>query len=86
MTTIGVSIAFGTQEPKPTRGFPDGKLRLRIRSCKPVIARVKTAESIREFAVKEQDGFWIPAFETARNMQAPDAPSHASGRSAAEDR
>lgn len=35
-----------------------------------MLARVKVADGIREFYVKEEAGFWVPAFERARNLGA----------------
>jgi len=63
------AYAYGTLEPKPTRGFPPGKLRLRMRTREFVRARVKTPDGIEEFAVKEQDGFWVPAHVTGSNLR-----------------
>lgn len=68
MVAYGIPVVFGSQPLKPLLGFPPGKVRLRIRSRDCVKARVKTADGVREFVVKEEDGFWVPAYETARNM------------------
>ena len=55
-------------EPKPTKGFPDGKIRWRMRDGEYILARVKTVEGIREFLVCEIDGYWMPNGEIGRNI------------------
>jgi hypothetical protein len=65
------SIVFGLAEPRPAKGFPDGRIRWRLRNDEAVLARVRTSDGIREFCVKEEDGFWMPAFESGgRNSNA----------------
>jgi hypothetical protein len=64
---IGERIPFGAVDPKPLKGFPEGKARLRIRAEDFVKVRIKTETGIREFFPDEVDGFWVPLFETGRN-------------------
>jgi hypothetical protein len=59
--------AFGSVIPLPLRGFPEGKLEMRIRLDDFVKVRVGTTDGIREFVVKEVDGFWEPWIETEKN-------------------
>jgi hypothetical protein len=61
------NVPFGTGEPKPLKGFPEGKARLRIRSDDFVRVRIKTTNGIREFYPQEVNGFWVPFFEIGRN-------------------
>lgn len=61
------NLAFGIAGPKPAKGFPDGRIRWRLRIDSLVVARVKTSDGIREFTVAEKDGFWIPMDEIGRN-------------------
>lgn len=69
VTVIPKEYVWGVTDPKPPKGFPDGKLRWRLRSGAFVLARVKTPDGIREFSVREADGYWVPGFETGRNLR-----------------
>lgn len=68
--TIGDPIDFGATEPKPLRGFPEGRARVRLRSNEYPIVWVRTSAGIREFIPKAIDGYWEPALELARNDDA----------------
>ena len=70
--TIGEKHVFGVTEPLPPKGFPSGRLRWRIRNEDYTLARVKSADGIREFYVKEEGGHWIPSYEKGRNLTAND--------------
>lgn len=70
MATVGTSLVYSIIEPLPAKGFPQGRIRWRIRHDEFVLARVKTADGIREFYVKEEDGYWVPFVEKARNADA----------------
>lgn len=61
-------IIFGIQEPKPLVGFPEGKIRLRLRNEKFALARVRDAKGVREFLIREKDGAWTPFLESGRNI------------------
>jgi hypothetical protein len=68
-TVISVSkLIFGIREPLKLSGFPDGRIRLRMRSCEFARARVKTKDGIVEFYVSEKDGCWVPCIERGRNF------------------
>ena len=56
------------QKPLPPKGFPDGRLRWRMRNTKPMLARVMTEDGIREFYVKEENGYWVPLCEKGSNL------------------
>lgn len=69
--TIGTNFIFGVHSPKPLQGFPGGRIKLKQRHDGFVRAFVKSADGIREFLVKEADGFWIPGIEVGRNVSKP---------------
>jgi FtsP/CotA-like multicopper oxidase with cupredoxin domain len=64
-------IIFGIVDPKPLKGFPPGKVRLRIRNGSFALARVRDERGIREFLIRERDGFWTPYLESGRNLATP---------------
>jgi hypothetical protein len=66
--TVGTIIAYGLKPPLPMRGFPAGRVRIRARNDEFVLVRVRTTEGIREYYVREVDGFWEPAFEKGFNL------------------
>jgi hypothetical protein len=59
---------FGSAEPLPLKGFPEGSIRLRIRNNQFALARVRTDDGIREFYIKEEEGFWVRSIEKGRNL------------------
>lgn len=61
------AMVFGIQEIKPLRGFPEGRARVRMSVCDSTMVYIKTASGIREFYVREKEGFWIPDGERRRN-------------------
>ena len=68
MKQIGVTFARGVQDPKPLRGFPQGRARIRQRNDYFVSVFVRTAEGgIRKFLVREIDGAWEPYYEQGSN-------------------
>lgn len=67
--TKAICPLFGISCPKPTKGFPPGRIRWKIRNMEFVLARVKTADGIREFFVGEKDGYWTPYSEKGRNLR-----------------
>ena len=58
---------WGVVEPKPLKGFPEGRVKLRLRNKDFARAFVKTSNGIRSFIIAEQDGFWIPKWEQGSN-------------------
>jgi hypothetical protein len=66
---IGKKMAMGLDEPKPLKGFPSGKIRIRQRQTDMVTVCVKTEDGIREFFVEDKDGFWNCSYERARNSR-----------------
>ena len=60
---------YGMREPLPLSGFPEGTIKLKVRSNGFVTAYVRTSKSIRQFLVKEKDGFWKPYMETKSNTK-----------------
>ena len=67
-TTHSPPIVFGVTEPKPLRGFPPGKVRLRLRNEDFAHAFVSSESGTRHFYVEEADGFWQPIFEQGANL------------------
>ena len=68
VTKIGVDVAFGVCEPLPLEGFPEGKVRIRMRSNNIVNVFVKTADGIMRFVPEIKDGRWHP-LEVGRNCR-----------------
>jgi len=58
---------FGVQNPKPLAGFPQGRIRLRIRNTDFARAFVRTPSGIRHFIVKDTGEKWEPMLEQGRN-------------------
>lgn len=56
--------AFGQPaQTLPLRGFPEGRIRLRISPEDFTVVIVKTPDRTRAFYVKEEDGHWVPYME-----------------------
>ena len=55
---------FGTpKNDLPTKGFLAGKLEI-IKSKEGwLFARVETHDGVRDFYIKEEEGFWVPWLE-----------------------
>ena len=63
-------IPFGAVPPKVLRGFPDGKIRVKLRpDCFPVVY-VRNADGIRQFIPQQFGEAWEPGIEQARNITA----------------
>ena len=62
---------IGVREPLPLAGFPEGRVRLRLRNNSFAMAYVKTKDGIRCFVIGEMDGMWVPVteFEQGRNVR-----------------
>jgi hypothetical protein len=58
---------FGAVEILPLEGFPEGKVKIKIRPDDWVRIFIKTETGICEIIPQEKDGKWIPYFEKARN-------------------
>ncbi len=64
-----IDIVFGVpEEILPLTGFPEGRVRFRIRNGEWLICFVRTATGIRKFYVGCEGGFFIPRHEIARNV------------------
>lgn len=50
-------------QPLPLKGFPEGRIRLRIYPDDFTVAIVKTPDRTRAFYVKEEGGHWVPYAE-----------------------
>jgi hypothetical protein len=62
---------FGVHKPKPLRGFPPGKVRLRLRNTEFARGFVRDENGIRHFILQESEGFWepMPGCEQGRNFR-----------------
>ena len=65
----GQLFVFGVRGPLPLRGWPAGKIRLRLRATSYAVATVRTDDGARRFAVIEHAGAWMPGPEVGRNMR-----------------
>lgn len=65
---IGTKIVFGLQQPKPAVGFPEGKLRWRLRANDFARARISTSHGIAEFFIVDLGECWSPITEIGRNQ------------------
>ena len=63
----GPNVPFGCVEPKPLKGFPVGRTRVRIRNTGFASVYVKTEYGIRHFTPVDKGGHWEPLFEVGRN-------------------
>lgn len=65
---IGASdMVWGVKPPLPLKGFPSGRVKLRLRNTDFAQGFVKTADGIRRFYIAEVGGFWTPKFEQGAN-------------------
>lgn len=66
----GLPIVLGVPDVIPKLiGFPEGKLRLRLRNKSVAHAFVKTTTSIRQFLVIREHGYWTAGPEVGRNIR-----------------
>ena len=65
--TIGEPHVFGVQKLKPLRGFPDGKVRIKMRNTAFAQIYIRTPEGIRQFVAKDCGDFWQCSHEQGRN-------------------
>lgn len=65
------SMIFGCLPMLPTRGFPEGRIRIRLRNDDFAEAYVFSPQGIRCFYIKESEcgDWWEPAFEKGRNYR-----------------
>lgn len=52
----------------PLEGFPEGRVRIRMRNRELVTVHVKTTDGIRKFLVAERNGKWVPGYEIGANI------------------
>lgn len=66
---LGEPILVGVYTTKPLRGFPEGRVKIRMRPNQFVRVYVFGPNASTCHLVRETpDGFaWVPAYETARN-------------------
>jgi len=58
---------FGVCKPKRLRGWPKGKIRLRMRNNDFMYAYVRNEEGITKYGVIEKNDNWYPGALQARN-------------------
>ena len=64
ITHYGMDLVWGVRDILPLRGFPEGKVRIRMRPLRPVAVYVKPpGGGVREYVVTQQDGAWVMACE-----------------------
>jgi hypothetical protein len=65
-------MMIGVYEPKPARGFPEGRVKWIMRPSDYVRAAVRTADGLRIFAVRDAGDAWepIPGCEIGANRRA----------------
>ena len=64
-------MMIGVYEPKPARGFPEGRVKWIMRPSDYVRAAVRTADGLRIFAVRDAGDAWepIPGCEIGANRR-----------------
>ena len=62
-------LVWGVAIPKPLKGFPEGKVKLRLRNDSWALAYVKTDDGIMSYRIKERDGYWIPGHMQGSNKR-----------------
>lgn len=62
-------IPFGIVEPKPLRGFPSWRAKIKMRNEEFVRIYVKTANGIQCWIPKEENGFWVPGHNQGENKR-----------------
>lgn len=67
--TNQIGLLFGIADKLPLRGFPDGRIKIRIRTDSFVQAFIKTADGIEVYSVKEKDGYWEPCMKMGANYR-----------------
>lgn len=66
---FGPEPVFGIVEPLPLAGFPAGHTRIRMRNNEYVRVYVRPPEGgVRQFAVSEIFGQWVPVCELGANV------------------
>ena len=60
---------FGCVQPMPPSGFPQGRIRLRLRNDAFAQAFVKSPTGIRRFLVGRRGACWVPVCEQGANLR-----------------
>jgi len=63
------SIPFGLVEILPLSGFPQGKVKIKMRDDNFVKIFVKSENEIQAFYPEEKDGVWIPSYKIEQNTK-----------------
>ena len=67
--TIGEKLVFGNIVPLGLKGFPPGRYKVKLRCDEFARVYVRDHDGIRVFAVKEEDGYFVPGIEMERNLR-----------------
>ena len=68
--SYGINVPFGSGIEVPElSGFPEGRVRIRMRNDDFVKIRIKTDDGIKEFIPRESSGKWVPFAETGSNQR-----------------
>ena len=62
------NFVWGIQPLRILKGFPEGRIRLRLRNKAVAKAFVRTADGIRVFTIKSDGDWWVPGCELGRNL------------------
>lgn len=60
-------VVFGMHEPKPLKGFPEGKTKLKMRGDDWARVYVKTKDGIQEWYIKDDGENFVPFCRAAIN-------------------
>lgn len=66
--SYGPKLVFAGEERRPLKGFPPGKVRIRIRPEEFAMAYVRNETGIFCYYVSEVDGFWTPGLLHSVNL------------------
>jgi len=63
------NLVFGIRPMLPLKGWPEGRVRVRLRATDFAWGYVKTPSGIRQFAIEVREGCWWPAYEQGSNRR-----------------
>ena len=63
----GVNAVYGIAKPKPLKGLPEGRARVRMRPSAFAEVFVKTASGIRRFIIVDEGDCWVAKYELGSN-------------------
>jgi hypothetical protein len=66
---MGITLVLSYAPEKPFRNWPPGKMRIRHRNGDIMRVYVRNKQTTTAYAVKEEGGFWVPAFRLGMNKK-----------------